>query len=72
MLQNTLHRGLIQRKVSIDDKDDYKQSRKTAPTWSYLSVITFLLEFSVMKELVHLCMQYRSLPLKDSEGFTNQ
>jgi len=27
MLQNTLHRGLILGKVSINDKDDYNQSR---------------------------------------------
>ena len=28
MLQNTVHHGLIPRKVSINDKDDYKNSHK--------------------------------------------
>ena len=43
MLLNTVHHGLIIWKVSINDKDDYK----TPPTWSYLSVITLLLENSL-------------------------
>jgi len=52
MLLNTLHHGLFLRKVSINDKDDYKIVTKMPPTWSYLFIITFLLEFTVMKELV--------------------
>ena len=65
MLQNTLHRGLILRKVSINDKDNYKTVTKNA-THMVLSICNyFLLEFTVMKELVYLCMQYRSLPLKE-------
>jgi len=74
MLQGTVHHSLILQKVSINDKDDYKQSRKTI-TWSSLSIFTYLghLEFSVTKQLVYLCMQYRSLPLKNSiEGVTDQ
>ena len=64
--------GLILRKISINDKNDYKTVTKMPPTWSYLS-ITFLLELTVMKELVYLCMQHRSLPLKNScEGVTDQ
>ena len=63
-VQNTVHRGLILWKVSINDKDNYKSHERTPPTWSYLSEITFLLEFTVMKELVYLCMQYKSLLLK--------
>jgi len=45
MLQNTVHRGLILRKVSINDKNDYKTVTK-----KHHMVFTFLLEFIVMKE----------------------
>ena len=41
-LQNIVHRGLIPRKVSINDKDHYKTVTKEQPTWSHLLVITFL------------------------------
>ena len=31
MLQNVVYRGLIQWKVSINDKDDYKTTTKNTP-----------------------------------------
>ena len=64
MLQNTVHRGLIVWKVSIDDKDDYKTvTKKHHPhTQSYLSaIIRIHCIYAVMKELLYLCMR---LPLK--------
>jgi len=33
-----------------------------SPTWSYLSVITFLLEFTVMKELINVFMHVIQKP----------
>ena len=73
ILQNTLHHCLILQKVFVNDKDDYKKVMKKCHPHDLISEITFLLEFTVMKELVYLFMQYRSLPLKDScEGVTDQ
>jgi len=62
MLQNTVHRSLILQKVSINDRDDYKTVTKQHMVLSLCNY--FLIELTVMKELVYLCMQYRSLPLK--------
>ena len=48
MLQNTVHHGLIPRKVTINDKDDYKTVTKKHHSHGLISVITFLLEFTIM------------------------
>jgi len=61
-----MHHSLIPWKVSINDKDTVTKNT----THVVLSIIPFLLEFTVMKELVYICMQYRSLPL--CKGVTDQ
>jgi len=62
MLQNTVHHGLILRKVSINDKDNYKTVTKNI-THMVSSLFPHRIHCNE-RELVYLCMQYRSLPLK--------
>jgi len=73
MLQNTVYCGLILQKVLLMIKMIIKQSPKNT-THVVLSLCNYFpLTIHCNERVVYLCMQYRSLPLKNfCEGVTNQ